>query len=90
MAEENFRKANEYKITNTTRLLSEGSDVNAADYSGLTPLHAAAARDSVDVVRLLLERGADPDAPVANGSSPLKHVRRLGTPEMREVFAELL
>lgn len=28
LAEANFRKANEYRIANTTRLLSEGADVN--------------------------------------------------------------
>jgi ankyrin repeat protein len=126
LAAENFRKANEYKIANSTKLLDEGADVNAADDEGLTPLHAAASSDSVDVVRLLLdagaevnvrsnsgetpiysairnttpgatdiirllrERGADPTIATDKGHSALRFVQRYGTPEIREIFADML
>lgn len=71
VAAENFRKANEYKIANTTKLIEAGADVNAADHEGLAPLHAAASRDSVDVVDLLLDAGAQIDAADNKGETPL-------------------
>lgn len=40
--------------------LNSGSDVNAADEHGWTPLDYAAGRGELEVVRLLVERGADP------------------------------
>jgi uncharacterized protein len=80
LAEANFRKANEYKMANTTRLLSEGADVNAADDDGFTPLHAAASRDSRDIVRLLVDAGADVNAKSKMGETPLYNAVRNTTP----------
>ena len=58
VAEANLQKANEYKIANTTRLLSDGADANAQDDQGFTPLHfAAASGTSVEVAQLLATRG---------------------------------
>ena len=39
----------------------------------MTPLHDAAEQNSVDVARLLIERGADIDAKDNNGSTPLHY-----------------
>lgn len=44
------------------RLIEQGADVNSQGYNGLTPLHYAALRGDVAIARLLLDRGADPDA----------------------------
>lgn len=41
-------------------LLGGGADVNPADISGLTPLHLAARLGNESLVRILLDRGADP------------------------------
>ena len=43
-------------------LLDRGANVNAADHSGMTPLHAAAEGGSVELVGKLLAKGANPNA----------------------------
>jgi ankyrin repeat protein len=43
--------------------IDDGEDVNARDADGLTALHRAAAGGHFEVVRALLDAGADPDAP---------------------------
>jgi uncharacterized protein len=126
LAAEVDRKSAEFKLANTTRCLAEGADVTVADDEGFTPLHFAASGDNVDVVRLLLdagaevnaqsnagdtpiynairnttpaagsiqrllrERGGDPTIANEKGHSALRFVQRYGTPEMKEIFADLL
>ncbi|XP_052042634.1 60 kDa lysophospholipase [Apodemus sylvaticus] len=48
-----------------------GRDLNLKDYSGQTPLHAAARRGHAAVVSMLLQRGVDVDARNEDGESPL-------------------
>ena len=45
-----------------TRLLNEGHELNVFDELGKTPLHYAAERGHLDVMRLLLSSGADVNA----------------------------
>jgi ankyrin repeat protein len=55
-------------------LLDAGADIQARsrnDHYGDTPLHAAAHGNQKDVVRLLIERGADVDARNPAGRTPL-------------------
>jgi ankyrin repeat protein len=42
--------------------LERGADVNAADARGFTTLHRAAEMGEAQIVRMLLENGASPDA----------------------------
>jgi ankyrin repeat protein len=45
--------------------------VNARDNFKWTPLHHACHAGQLDIVELLLEHGADLDAPAMNGGTPL-------------------
>jgi ankyrin repeat protein len=59
-------------------LLANGADPNAREPSGHTALHAAAARGSVELVELLLRKGADIDAHDDHGRRPLDLAPREG------------
>jgi ankyrin repeat protein len=56
-------------------LIQAGAEVNrkaAADFGGWTALHGAAARNSADIVSMLLSHGADPTARDAKGLTALQ------------------
>jgi ankyrin repeat protein len=48
-------------------LIDHGANVNYVSKRWCTPLHYAVYRGTLDKVRLLLERGADPDIKVLGG-----------------------
>lgn len=66
-------RAAEHGNAPAVRLMLElGFPIHARGQEGATPLHAAAAAGSVEVVRLLLDRGADLDAcDTTFGSTPV-------------------
>lgn len=51
--------------------LAQGADANAKDKYGYTALHLARMRGHQDIERLLLEKGADPNAPMPAGGTPM-------------------
>jgi hypothetical protein len=59
----------------TRQLVAMGAAVRR---DGWTPLHYAASGPNVEVVRFLLEQGADIDAIAPNGASPLMMAARYG------------
>jgi ankyrin repeat protein len=46
-----------------------GADVNARDHNGYTPLHHAASRGDVDLIRYLVSKGADVKAVARTGQT---------------------
>ena len=51
-------------------LLERGAMIDNRDVLGRTPLHCAASYGQIGVVRLLLERGADPHVRDEDGNTP--------------------
>jgi len=58
-------------IANVRKYLDLGTNVDVADYMGLTSLQIACARGHLDVVRLLLDRGANIEAAGGSGQTSL-------------------
>lgn len=71
-------------------LLERGADVEAASRNPMRvrPLHAAAAGHSLEIVRLLLAAGADPNVRQQAGFTPLQAAALHGDLEMVEVLLD--
>jgi ankyrin repeat protein len=67
-------------------LLEHGAKVNAVQMGGWTPLHEAAARGEVDLVKLLLQYGADKDMKNEDGTTALDLARK----NSHDLVADLL
>ena len=52
-------------------MFAAGADIAAPGPGSFTPLHFAALHTPVEVIRVLIERGADPNALAWNGFTPL-------------------
>lgn len=63
-------------LASCERLIAKGAAVNR---TGWAPLHYAASGPSADVVKLLLTKGAQVDAPTANGTTALMMAARYGS-----------
>jgi hypothetical protein len=79
--------ASQCKTDVVKSLLVNGTDANARDLSGHTPLHKAVYKGSTETVELLLSRGADVNARTLDGQTPLYLANRAGC---RQVAALLL
>ena len=67
-------------------LLGEGADVNAVTKYGDTPLHAGVQTDSVDLVAILLEHGANPQIGNDEDETALDFARKLGKEEIVKIM----
>jgi ankyrin repeat protein len=71
-----------------TILLDSGANVNATQNGQFPPLHAAAANGSFDLVKLLLERGADVSLRTADGQTAADLAREKGHQEVLALLGE--
>lgn len=70
-----------------TRLLIErDADVNAAQTAGYRPLHQAAVTGREDLVRMLLDAGADKTARCDRGKTPADYARERGHAAVAEML----
>lgn len=70
-------------------LLAAGANPNAVAGNHVPALHFATYDDeSLDLVRILVDAGADPLAVNAVGESPIDNARRFGSPEMVALLRE--
>ena len=79
------------KDAEITRLLIErGADVNAAQTAGYRPLHQAAVAGREDLVRMLLDAGADKTTRCDRGKTPADYARERGHAAVAELLEETL
>jgi len=64
-----------------------GTEVNALGADRWTPLHRAAVNGNIDIVKLLLEHGADVNAKTNDGETPIDCA---DTAEIREVLKKAI
>jgi uncharacterized protein len=71
-------------------LISQGAQVNspAGNRTRVTPLHSAVAGRQPEIVKLLLENGADPNARQQGGFTPLHSAAQNGDLESLELLLE--
>lgn len=66
-----IKAVEEGDVVRVQQLLEQGANVNVCEnYWGWTPLHIAVDAGRVDIVKLLLSRGADPQRRKKNGATP--------------------
>ena len=65
-----------------------GIIINTADARGFTALHYAAQEDHLEVVKMLLAHGSDPNQVDQNGVAPLHMVSLLNYVEMVKLLVQ--
>jgi ankyrin repeat protein len=64
-------------------------DPQYPDGGGVTPLNYAAANGNIDIIRLMVEEGADVNQVDVRGNTPLSSAKKAGKTEAVELLIEL-
>lgn len=75
-------------IAKARDLLAGGSDVNAGDSQGVTPLMVAAFSGNADMAKLMVEKGADINTRAKRGLTPLMAAVQSGNKELVKFLLE--
>ena len=67
--------------------MDRGAAVNATDSQGLTPLHFAAWKNTPDVAKLLMDRGAAVNATI-KGNTPLHVAASYNAPDVAKLLID--
>lgn len=70
--------------------IAEGDDVNESSESGNCPFLEAASRNDTPMMKLLLEKGANPDVYDMGRNTPLAWAKRYNNVEMEEMINTVL
>ena len=70
------------------QLVKSGTDVNAANNKGETPLHIAAQYSRLNIARSLIQNGAKVNAKTADGSTPLGYSISMGRGQLVELLLD--
>lgn len=71
-------------------LISAGADVHAVEGNKATALHGAAFNGNLDIVKILVEAGADPMLPDRHGNTPLSLARDKGAIEVHKYLNDIV
>jgi ankyrin repeat protein len=69
-------------------LVDSGANIDATDSQGMTLLHYAATSDCVELAKICLELGADPEKMTSYGKSASQLARELKARKVHEQFSE--
>jgi len=78
-------------VSGLTSLLEQypETDLDAVDEFGYTPLHLACDRGNIDIVRLLLNNGADHNIKDSDNFSPIELAKEAGQSEIEAILSSI-